>query len=242
VSALARLQREFAAALFDESAVGRPGMEIYRGNVLANRRGALRATYPVVCRLVGDAFFDEAAARYAARAPSRSGDLHEYGDAFANFLEGYAHARSLPYLADVARLEWACHECYHAPDTAAFDFAALARVPSERHAGLRFLLHPAARLLRSAHPVVAIHAANQPGRDGAPGRSEGGDHALVRRLGLEVAVESIDPVEWEFLARLGEGATLGEACVTLDTGMAPPLARHVQSGVIAGIAPPLDPA
>ena len=144
-------------------------MEIYRGNVLANRRGTLRATYPVVCRLVGDAFFDEAAARYAGHAPSRSGDLHEYGDAFANFLEGYAHARSLPYLADVARLEWACHECYHAADAGAFDFAALARVPAERHAGLRFLLHPSTRLLRSSHPVAAIMEANQPDRDGTPG-------------------------------------------------------------------------
>jgi hypothetical protein len=242
VSALARLQREFAAALFDGSAVQQPGMEIYRGNVLANRRGALRASYPVVLRLVGDAFFDEAAAQYAGRTPSRSGDLHEYGDAFANFLEGYAHARSLPYLADVARLEWACHDCSHAADAGAFDFAALARVPAERHAGLRFLLHPAARLLRSSHPVVAIHAANQPGRDGTPARREGGDHALVYRRGLEVAVESLDPAEWAFLARLAEGATLAEACVALDTRMAPPLARHVQSGVIAGIAPPLDPA
>ena len=66
-------------------------------------------------------------------------------------------------------------------------------VPPGRHEGLRFVLHPAARLLRSSHPVVAIHAANQPGRDGAPERSAGGDHALVHRRGLDVAVESLDP-------------------------------------------------
>src|SRR2546423_667622 len=101
VSSLAARQREALAAIFGEREPV-PPWDVYRRNVLANLRGALAATYPVVARLVGSAFFDEAARRYALACPSASGDLNDYGASFADFLERYEQARSLAYLPDVA--------------------------------------------------------------------------------------------------------------------------------------------
>jgi hypothetical protein len=241
VSALAILQHEFMAGLSDEHAGAPPGLEIYRGNGIATRHDALAATYPVVRRLVGDSFFAEAAARYGEAHPSTTGDLHEYGGSLARFLEDYPHARPLPYLPDVARLEWACHESYHAADVAAFDFAALARVPEQQLGEICFRLHPSVRLLHSHHPIVAIHAANHPDRDGMPDRIEGADHALVHRPGYAVKVTRLEAPEWTFLARLAEGATLDAACAALGAGeaqkfLAEALARHVERGVISGCA------
>jgi len=210
VSALAARQREFIEAIFGE---GEPpaALGVYRRHVLANLSGALAATYPVVARLVGPAFFDEAARRFALAYPSASGDLNEYGAGFAAFLERYEHARSLACLPDVARLEWACHESLNAPEAGAFDFAALAEVAPERYGEIRFLTHPSLRLVRSPHPIAAIWHANQPSRDGTPDRGDGAEHVVVRRDEGELRVEAIDERAWRLIAAFAAGATLGAA-------------------------------
>jgi hypothetical protein len=243
VSGLAALQRSFIEAIDGEGAAEWPGLEVYRNTARANLNGALADTYPVVRRLVGDAFFFEAARRYAGAHPSASGDLNEYGARLAVFLAGYEHAAGLPYLPGVARLEWACHECSRSADAGALDFTQLARVPPAEFARLRFALHPAARLVRSRHPVAAIWQANQADRDGIPERTQGAEYVVARRENLAVRVSSVEACEWDFLAALARGATLDEA----TSGLGEPeaarvlgvsLARFVSEGVIAGFTPP----
>ncbi len=239
MSALAGLQRDFMRALFEEDEPGAPGLAIYRASVLANFAGALEATYPVVRRLVGDAFFAEAARQYARAHPSASGDLGEYGEGFARFLAGYPHAARLACLADVARLEWACHECERSPGTAPFDFVALARVLPEAYGGLRLLLHPALRLIESPHPIAAIHEANAPERDGVPERTEGHDFVVVRRIGASAHVEAIPEYEWRFLTRLARGDTLEGASRDVPREFVEgALARYVAEGVVCGFTAP----
>ena len=238
MSALADFQACFLGAILGEGEV--PGrLAIYRRNVLATLVDSLAAAYPVVRRLVGDAFFAEAAARHARLAPSRSANLHDFGEGFADFLAGYPPAAGLPYLADVARLEWAVHACFHAEDKAALDVTRLADVAEPER--LRFELHPAVRLVASSHPVAAIHAANGPGRDGTPETAEGPDWLLVRRAGIEVRIEQLPRDEWHFLERLGRGEPLGLACEAFGgqahDALAHALRRHALAGLYAGCAP-----
>src|SRR5258706_7705388 len=80
---------------------------VYRNNVLGNYHKALGATYPVVRRLVGAPFFNAAVDAFVRAYPSRHGDVNRYGGELARFLAAYAPARELPYLPDLARLEWA---------------------------------------------------------------------------------------------------------------------------------------
>jgi len=239
MSSLATLQREFMAALFDDSEVRSPGIAVYRRNVQSNLHDALAATYPVVRRLVGEGFFREAARRYSRESPSRSGDLNEYGAQFAAFLASYPHASALPYLADVARLEWACHECLHAADTGLLDFAALGRVDARRHGEIRFQLHPAVRLVRSPHPIGAIRAANLSGGDASVSEA-GPDHLVVARSDGEVRVARVDAREWDFLAALARGAAFEEASAAYGAedgaALTGALARAVESGVITAFA------
>ena len=234
MSSLATLQRDVLRTLLDEDRELAPGLEVYRRGVRGNQAAALAASYPVVQRLVGEAFFAEAARRYASAHPSSSGDLNEYGGCFAAFLATYPHAATLPYLPDVARLEWACHECEQAPDAAAFDFAALAAVAPDQHAGLRFTLHPSVRLVASAHPVVSIHAANAPGRDGTPDRVHGAQFALVHRVDAHARVRSCEREHFVLLEALARGDSLGATRAAPDA-----LAGFVASGVISAFhAPP----
>jgi hypothetical protein len=235
MSALALAQARFIAALYSEDAC-EPGIGIYRRNLFANLGGALAAAYPVVERLVGVSFFREAARRYILAHPSASGDLGEYGDRFARFLADYPHAAALAYLPDVARLEWACHECYGAADAPALDLGSLARVPEADQARIRFELHPAVRLVRSEHPVAAIWQANQPGSDGTPQRLEGGDRVIVHRRDGAVAVEVATPGLWRLAESLSKGESLGAASPAVGESVGAHLAWLAARGLIAGFS------
>ena len=217
-------------------------LEIYRHNVHANLRGVLKDIYPVIHAVVGDAFFTHAADQFVETHPSRSGDLNQFGGDWPVFLGGYPHASDLPYLADVGRLEWAWHQAFHASDAAPFDLARLAALPAEEHGALCFVLHPTARLVKSAFPVLRIWEVNQPTFTGeievdwdAPA-----DTLLIHRdvsNGVSVLIERISKAGYVFLHALQRRATL-EAATTAALSIDATfdlqgfLLESVQSGVI----------
>ena len=215
-------------------------LEIYRHNVYANLRGVLKDIYPVILAIVGEAFFQYAADQYVQAHPSRSGDLNQFGGEWAAFLAAYPHAAALPYLPDVARLEWAWQQAFHAADAPPFDLSRLATIPAEQHAALCFVLHPAVRLLRSEFPILRIWEVNQPEFSGeievdwdAPA-----DTLLVhRRDGVAVLIRRFSEAEYAFLHSLEQYATL-ETAATAALNLDPAfdlqgfLLESVQSGII----------
>ncbi len=258
MSELARLQRAFAAALHDgrcEEAAPRvraagvlpaERLALYRRNMRAAQHDALGATYPVVRRLVGDAFFRVLALDYLRAWPSRSGNLDELGHALAAFIATYAPAAELAYLADVARLEWACHESALAAEAPRLDAAALARVPAEQQGALLLRLHPSVRRVESDHPAVGIWEANQPDRDGTLAGEVAAECALAwRRDGL-VHVRCAAPAEQAFLRAIAEGASLDAAVAAMGQDDASLVAGTVErlgaEGVIAGFSAGADAA
>ena len=104
----------------------------YRHSIRRNYRNALGATYRVVKRLVGEPFFNAAVDAYVAAHPSGCADLNVYGDRFDRFLADYPPARTLPYLPDVARLEWAIDRVHNAAETFTSPQDVLARSPPSR--------------------------------------------------------------------------------------------------------------
>jgi len=244
------LQADFAAALFNErpemAARVRAGrfpaaqhLQVYRNNVVEGLTGALRAVYPVVEKLVGDGFFRYAAHAYLGAHRPRSGNLHDFGDAFAGFLACFAPAAGLIYLPDVARLEWAWHQAFHAADAPAFDLARLGAVPAERHETLRFVLHPSACLLASEFPIVHIFEINQEGYGGdtSVDLAEGGVRALVIRRGLTVYVEPLAVGEAGLLTALAAQQPLGAAVQAVlaaqpDFDLTGTLTDHLRRGTL----------
>ena len=192
---------------------------IYRSNTTANAARAVGAAYPVVEKIVGAEFFDGLAREFRSRFPSEDGDLNEYGEAFAAFLAGFAPAQEIPYLADVARLEWAVHRAHYAADPAAFDPVRLASVPPDYQLRLHPLLHPACHLLQSAYPVTRIWEVHQ---DAFSGEFEvdfslAPAHALVLRPRFRVEVAQITDAEAAFLAAARDGDTLETALIAAQS-------------------------
>ena len=186
---------------------------IYRGNARANTANALGGSYPVVAKIVGDEFFSGLAREYGKRHPSVSGDLNEYGESFAEFLESFAPAREIPYLADVARMEWRAHRAHYAKDVATFDPARLASVAPELQGDLVPVLNPACSLMHSAFPLARIWEVNQSKYEGAfeVDFSREPAHVLVYRPRFRVVVMEVRPAAAAFLKAVEQGGTLEAA-------------------------------
>lgn len=90
-------------------------LRVHRNTVLGAGVNALRLSCPTVDRLVGEAFFDQAAAAFVRSSPPRVARLSAYGEGFAEFLAGHAPAAALPYLPDVARLDLAIDRAVRTP-------------------------------------------------------------------------------------------------------------------------------
>ncbi len=184
---------------------------VYRNNVTVSLINALAAAFPATRRITGADFF-RAMARFHVRAtPPTSPLLFEYGHGFPDFIERYEHAQPMPWLADVARIERAWLDAYHAADAQSLTPQALAAILPEQLADTVLTPHPATRIVRSRFPAVTIFAANR--LDGPVARIEASEpeDALVTRAGLEVVVRHLPPGGAVFLSHLIAGETFGAA-------------------------------
>lgn len=188
-------------------------LQIHRNNMIISLTEALRTTFPVVTRLVGEHFFDFAAARFIRSAPPRQPRLADYGAGFAAFLAEFEPATTLPYLPDVARLEWAVNEAYNASDEVPLAPAALVDLAPERYPALRMTLHSSCRFVSSIYPIKRIWLVNQPEapEDGTIDLAAGGVQLLVMRREFEVAIVELDAAEHDFLMALDAGRSIEAA-------------------------------
>lgn len=249
---LAELQRHFAEALLDPRRPepsecidpdGRPDalrFAVYRNNVASSLIEALEAAYPAVRRLVGKEFFRATARQYVLQDPPRSPIMLRYGGGFADFLERLASLSDHPYLADVARIERAWLEAYHAAEAEPLEPVALAGIATQPIAGLCLTLHPSVRLVRSAFPALTIWQANVTQQ--TPPRIDldaGAEDVLIARPGAEVQVRLVPPQGALLLQSLARGSPLveaascaGVACASFD--LTTHLAVLLESGLVIG--------
>lgn len=189
---------------------------VYRNNVTVSLVDAMASIFPTVQNLVGEDFFRAMARLFVTAHPPTSPLLFTYGESFPAFLESFPPAADLPFLADVARVERLWLDAFHAADAAPLDPAALAHIPAEDLAHLRFRLHPATRLARFSHAAGTIV-----GRDRAALALDGvnpmaPETVLITRPNCDPAIEVLPAGGAEFLNTLLSGSSLGEACFAAE--------------------------
>lgn len=189
---------------------------VYRNNVHVGLVGALEARFPVTRRIVGDDFFRQAARTFVGQTKPDSPLLFLYGDDFPDHLAALPEAASLPYLADVARLEAMWTRAYGAADITPMAVGDLAAIPGEDLADCRAVLHPSAGWLRSAYPVASIWTRHQMAEI-EPFTLGAGENVLVLRPDAEVLLHCLDAASAIFTGALTAGETLGAAADTAST-------------------------
>lgn len=249
-------QAEFARALLDPA---RPApadlltwngsdpaarLAVYRNNVVMSLLGVLADTFPVTRELVGDAFFRAMGRDFVRAQPPTGPVMAEYGAGFPDFIRGFEPAQALPYLPDVARLEWLRLVALHAADAAPLSAGDIA----PRLAGAadlsawRLRLHPSFAVLRADHAAVSIWAAHQGLGDLTAIDQSVRETAWVLRRALDVDVIPVAAAAGAFAAALLAGRTLGAALdavaaagLTLDFPAT--LAALIRHGALVAIEP-----
>ncbi len=175
-------------------------------NVVAGLGETLKAAFPALRRIVGDEFFSAMARIYVSCEPPNSPILLDYGAGFADFVGSFEPAAALRYLSDVARLERAWVEAYHAADAEPIDPTALGRIDPDQLPHVSLMLHPSVRIVRSSFPAVTLWQMNING--GVPTAIDvdgGGENALVVRPKTEVAVRVLPAGAAAFIQTLAAG-------------------------------------
>lgn len=250
---LERLQAEFSAALIEPASsralsgalLGNEAGErlaLYRGNIATACQHALALAYPVVRALVGVAFFAELAFDYARQHPSINGDLNRFGAELAAFVATSPHAQALPYLADIAALEWAVHLARRAADAQRLPGDRIAALRPEQLLAARFELHPSCSWRTSPYPIAGIWLAHQPRSDEPLPRSlVQAESALIARPRWQVQVLRASVAEVAALDALRGGNSMQAAIaaalqVDRDFDFAQAIVRWLDLAIFSAIA------
>ncbi len=143
-----------------------PFLDVYRNNTLANRSANLANTYPTILELVGEEFFSAMARVFVENSQSHSGNLHYDGESFPDFLSAFPHVSDLPYLSDMAKLDWAIHLAHYSVDCSGIAIETLAAYTPEQFGQLKLILHPALAIVKSSawpiYQILMMHHGNNP--------------------------------------------------------------------------------
>ncbi|MEM9716657.1 MAG: DNA-binding domain-containing protein [Pseudomonadota bacterium] len=214
-------QTDFTTALLDAAQTvplglvnpdGSPAakrFDVYRNNVAASLTEALEVGFPVIHKLLGDDNFKGIAGMFLRAHPPSSPVLMFYGAEFPAFLEGLEPLKHLPYLSDVARLELALRQSYHAADATPFDPSILETLPEDALMQSQFRFAPAVRLIRSRYPIHGIWEMNMV--PGTPKPGPTGENILISRPEFDPIMTKLIPGGGMFVDRLAAGLSFGEA-------------------------------
>lgn len=216
---------------------GRPTLKrfnVYRNNVASSLTKALEAGFPIIRRLVGDDFFAAMARIYLRAHPPRSRLMMLYGTDMPAFLTAFAPVAHLPYLPDVARVELALRQSYHAADASPIAPEMLAAVTPDAFLQSRLTLAPALRIVGSAWPIHAIWLANT--TDDAPKPQMRPESIAIFRPAFDPVVTLLPPHAAGFLTALMQGQTVTAAmdAHSADLGLLLPLL--LQNNALIGLA------
>lgn len=218
---LAKLQADFKAMLMGESVpplfvettvTAQQSAAIYQHNYQEIHIATLKDTYSTVYHLTGEAYFRQLAKRYLQQHPSISGDLNHYGEHFADFIDILLQKipNDLPYLADVARFDWAYFMVLMAHYQGENGFNQLATWSMSQQAQAVVVPHPVCQLVASPYPIwqiwqLSLGAIEQVNLD------TGAEYLLISRPLQQVTVNVLSKQAYDFLCSWYAGNTLSQA-------------------------------
>lgn len=234
-----RKQRAGAVELVKDhgelNAVQRVG--IYRNSVHGILLQYLASLFEVTQQLVGAEFFERLSDEYVDYAPPTRPFLAEYGSGFPDFMRQHEALQSMPWLTDVAQLEWARHQAWNAVNQPVSDFTRIVKLDEEQQASLCFQMPCSTQLLESAYATHQVWAAHQP--EDFPEklpleriRIRQQTYLLIWRAGRKLQQVELDESKWQFLSATQQGATLPELTERFQEQLPALLTTAIQSGWI----------
>jgi len=181
-------------------------VDIYREQYWLRHRDCLREDFASVEHAMGEDAFEALIKAYLAKHPSPSFTLRDLGKALATYLEEY------PFLADLARVEWAFIEAFDGPDAAPFDPASIAGRSEDEWPLATLLFHPSLQRLRLTHAAHNYRIAVRKDESTTPTRDDRACDVVIYRGPSMLHCHELDAPASALLDELMRGAPLGSAC------------------------------
>ncbi|MGH9425328.1 MAG: hypothetical protein ACRD2L_03360, partial [Terriglobia bacterium] len=181
---------------------------------------------------------------YLARHPSTQPSLRHLGRYFATFLDTREEAQALPFLSDLARLEWARLEVFDAPEAELLKIEHLHNLAPDAWPGLRFHMVSAFQTLQSDWPVQEIWAAAESTVPQSKWLQQETTSLRVWREGFAVYHTKIDVAEQKALDCIGAGEPFAAVCAALESLLPAAeaaatagslLLRWIEDGILASL-------
>lgn len=251
---LVDIQKAFGAAIYSDAADALARLTqgpkeastlesigIYQNNTRERLRSVLVQTFPVCMQLVGEQCFEQMTLAHVMVHPCRTHDLEQYGadfpDTVARILKEQAALNgAVPYLTDMAKVEWTAHRSYFAPNRSSFDFAAFAELDEQQYLNVRFELAADLSTAIAGWPVAKIWQMHQPGNEVVGLNAFPTEQfLLIERPRYQAQISEIDKQTYEILNLIHKGFTLGEL-VEREADAQEVLRQALQQGWISGFS------
>jgi len=251
------LERDAPAAVapvtIDDAGLARRRLGAYINGYPARVYEALDEAYPAIRNIVGHDTFFALMTRYRPLIPRGIYSLTDAGRELPRFLVTDKLGERLPFLSDLAKLEWCVMHAFHSFATSACDPSELSEWTEEDWQAAQIGFQPAVSIVESRWPVLDLWETRETPRDRIDVQVEGRPQSvLVRRDGVDVRCDLIEPLQARLLHRLTSGETLGRATELLaeehdpldDTADRPDVgawfAEWIGRGIITNVRRPAD--
>lgn len=249
-TSLASFQDAFIDALYERNSTGmtalieQPGFLVYRNTVLKGSVDALVANFPTVERLVGTEWLKAAGTIHVRQSPPTDSRLLQYGAGFPDFLQAFEHAREIPYLGDVARLDLLWTQVHCAEDESDIDPSELANLSPTDLASSRLTPKAACRWAWFLdNPAYTLWRFNREERDIPDELDWRGEGALLTRKQAQVCWQAASVADCRFLDACAAHLPLGQAAekaleVQPDLDFSELIARLFRADAFASVSIP----
>ncbi len=174
------------------------GLKAHANTINHARLVALEETFPRTRSIMGESEFNRISRAYCETEPARSSDSNRIGECFDAYLSGIDYDMSL---TDLAKVEWAWLNSYHAPDAAALGLGDLGKCSETQLLELNIGAHPAAFIVRLDAPASA--ALHEFGHD--PNTAA----ILLTRASNDVCLTATNELEWATFEYAAKNTTAG---------------------------------
>ena len=250
MSALANYQEQFFSSLVnepaeellsqiachsdDQASEAALRMAVYQNNYAHSLREALKDSYPVVLRLVGDDFFHALAMEFIQNQPPLKASLQTYGLDFIQFILEHPQCEPLPFLADIAQIEYLYIQCFHAPEHEAINLNHLIAEEENDLPNVQFVAHPNVYLIASDYPALDIWYANLEEEVAEINLDEcvASRILVYRNDELQVETVQLNDLAYQFCLNLIAGQTISEAWENLLSSTSQPLEDDDLNGML----------
>ena len=181
---------------------------VYRNNVVLSLTSALETAFPAIAKLVGPKNFAKVARLFLASHPPSSPLIMYYGEEFPDFLESFEPLRQYGYLPDLARLEQARRESYHAADSTPVNTTEIQSLTPDQISESSYELAPAIRIIHSRWPIHDIWSFNI---ENGPEPGTTSQNVIVMRPLFDPISTPIDDATAKFMEAIQNGMAMGDA-------------------------------